>query len=127
MTGEHILIVEDEGLIALQLTEMLEKSGYRVSGPVHSGEKVLAGLRNPPVPDLILMDIALAGQLDGIETARQIRQTFPFLHFIFVTAYAPDRILDRLRDIAPDGIVTKPFNDTDLLGLIEKALKRKTR
>jgi CheY-like chemotaxis protein len=124
MTGETVLIVEDEGLIALHMTEMLEKAGYRVTGPAYSGEMVIREFMNPPVPDLVLMDIALAGNLDGIETARQIRQKFPAMPLIFVTAYTPDRTLDRMRDLAPDGVIIKPFEDTDLLALMEKALHR---
>ena len=124
MTGESILIVEDEGLIALHMTEMLEKAGYRVTGPAYSGEMALREIGKSPVPDLILMDIALAGKLDGIETARQIRQQFPAMPLIFVTAYSPDRILDRMREIAPDGVIIKPFQDTSLLALMEKALHR---
>jgi CheY-like chemotaxis protein len=124
MTGETILIVEDEGLIALHMTEMLEKAGYRVTGPAYSGEMVLREFMHRPVPDLVLMDIALAGKLDGIETARQIRQKFPALPLIFVTAYSPDRTLERMRDLAPDGVIIKPFEDTDLLDLMEKALHR---
>jgi CheY-like chemotaxis protein len=123
MTGENILIVEDEGLIALHMTEMLEKAGYRVSGPASSGETVLRELQKSPLPDLILMDIALAGQLDGIETARQIRRQFPLIRLIFVTAYSPERTLDRMREIAPDGVIIKPFNDTDLLSLVKNAMQ----
>ena len=124
MTGESILIVEDEGLIALHITEMLEKAGYRVTGPADSGEMVLSKFLIPPMPDLVLMDIALAGKLDGIETARQIRQQFPALPLIFVTAYSPERTLERLQDLEPDGIIVKPFEDTDLLSLMKKALRR---
>jgi two-component system, response regulator PdtaR len=124
MTGESILIVEDEGLIALHMTEMLEKAGYRVTGPASSGEMVLSKFLIPPMPDLVLMDIALAGKLDGIETARQIRQQFPALPLIFVTAYSPERTLERLQDLEPDGIIVKPFEDTDLLSLMKKALRR---
>jgi CheY-like chemotaxis protein len=124
MTGESILVVEDEGLIALHMTEMLEKAGYRVTGPASSGEMVLSKFLIPPMPDLVLMDIALAGKLDGIETARQIRQQFPALRLIFVTAYSPERTLERLQDLEPDGIIVKPFEDTDLLSLMKKALRR---
>jgi CheY-like chemotaxis protein len=122
MTGETILVVEDEGLIALHLSEMLEKAGYRVAGPAYSGEMVVRDFGKSSLPDLILMDIALAGKLDGIETARQIRQKFPAIPLIFITAYSPERILDRMREIAPEGVLIKPFSDTDLLALVKKAL-----
>jgi CheY-like chemotaxis protein len=124
MTGETVLVVEDEGLIALHLTEMLERAGYRVTGPAYSGEMVLREFLNPSAPDLVLMDIALAGKLDGIETARRIRQQCPALPLIFVTAYSPERTRERMQDLAPDGVITKPFEDTDLLALVEKTLHR---
>ena len=121
MTGETILIVEDEGLIALHLTEMLENAGYRVADPVYSGEMALLALEKSPGPDLILMDIGLAGSLDGIETARQIKRlhTVPL---IFVTAYFSESTLARMREVAPEGVIIKPFDDTDLLFLVRKAL-----
>jgi CheY-like chemotaxis protein len=85
---------------------------------------VLREIGKSPQPDLILMDIALAGKLDGIETARQIRQRYPAIHLIFVTAYSPERTLERMQDIAPDGVLIKPFSDTDLLALVKQALHR---
>jgi two-component system, response regulator PdtaR len=123
MTGETILVVEDEGLIALHLTELLERAGYRVPDPIFAGEMVLEMLEKSPEPDLILMDIGLAGSLDGIETARQIRQRFS-IPLIFVTAYTSDRMIERIREIAPDGVIVKPFVDTDLLALVRNAVRR---
>jgi len=125
MTGETILVVEDEGLIALHLTEMLEKAGYRMAGTVFSGESALRNLRESPLPDLILMDIGLAGSLDGIETARQVRRDFS-IPLIFVTAYTSERMLKRMHEVAPDGVIVKPFMDDDLLAVIAKAVARPT-
>ncbi len=121
MSGETILVVEDEGLIALHMTEVLEKAGYRVPGPAYSGEMALRALETSPVPDLILMDIGLAGTLDGIETARQIRKRFS-IPLIFVTAYTSERMLERIREVAPDGVLNKPFVDEELLALVGKAV-----
>ena len=121
MTGETILIVEDEGLIALHLTELLEKAGYRVEDPVFSGEMALQTLERSQKPDLILMDIGLAGQLDGIETARQILQRSS-VPLIFITAYTSERMLERMREVAPCGVVIKPFDDNDLLDRIRKTM-----
>ena len=123
MTGETILVVEDEGLIALHMTEVLEKEGYKVTGPAYSGEMVLRALETAPEPDLILMDIGLAGSLDGIETARQIRQRFS-VPVIFVTAYTSDATLERMRGVAPDGVIVKPFLDGELLSLVGKAVDK---
>ena len=99
MTGETILVVEDDGLIALYLTELMEKSGYCV-GSASSGEMVLQALKESPVPDLILMDVGLPGSLDGIETFRQIRRQFS-IPAIFITAYTSPAILERIWEVCP--------------------------
>ncbi len=121
MTGEIVLIVEDEGLITLHLTEILENVGYRVVDPAYSGEMALKAFQKSPLPDLILMDIGLAGSIDGIETARKIRQHWS-IPLIFVTAYTSEKMLARMRDVAPDGVLIKPFVDSELLDLVRKAL-----
>jgi two-component system, response regulator PdtaR len=121
LTDETILIVEDEGLIALHMTEMLEKAGYRVIDPAYSGEMALRALEMSPKPDLILMDIGLAGTLDGIETALQIRKRFS-IPLIFVTAYTSEDMLERIREVAPDGVIVKPFADEDVLTLVGKVV-----
>jgi CheY-like chemotaxis protein len=123
MTGESILVVEDEGLIALHLIELLEKAGYRVIGQAYSGDVVLRTLETSPLPDLILMDIGLAGSLDGIETARMIRQRFS-IPLIFVTAYSSETTLERMKEVAPEGVIFKPFIEKDLLDLVAKAMVR---
>jgi two-component system, response regulator PdtaR len=123
MTGENILIVEDEGLITLHLIQVLKKAGYRVTDPASSGEMALRTLETSPKPDLILMDIQLAGELDGIETARKIRERFT-VPLIFVTAYTSEHMLERMRMVAPYGVITKPFLQDDLLALIVKTLNR---
>jgi CheY-like chemotaxis protein len=119
MTGEGILVVEDDGLIALHLTETLENAGYRVIGPAFSGESVLQDFASSPPPDLILMDVGLAGSLDGIETAAQIRKRSP-VPIIFITAYSTERMLERMKDVSHHSIIQKPFTIADLLKLIRK-------
>ena len=123
MTGEIILIVEDEGLIALHLSELLEKAGYHVSAPAYSGEMVLRELGTSPLPDLVLMDIALAGSLDGIETARQIRQQYP-IPVIFLTAYSNQNRIDEAQKVSPFGYLKKPVLEDELLGAISRALAK---
>ena len=125
MTGERILVVEDDGLIALYLSELLEKAGYQIIGMASSGEEVLRTLKEFPKPDLILMDIGLAGSLDGIETARQIRQRFS-ISLIFITAYATGQKLEQMREVTPDGCIIKPFLEEDVLAVIRKAMDRRT-
>ena len=123
MTGKTILVVENEGLIFLYLTELLEKAGYRVIGQAYSGEMVLRAPDTSPEPDLILMDTGLPGSLDGIETARQIRLRSS-IPLIFVAAYISERMLERMQEVAPEGVIIKPFVDTDLLSVVREAVRR---
>jgi CheY-like chemotaxis protein len=125
MTGERILIVEDEGLIALHLTELLEREGYTIAGSGFAGEQVLKEMGTGPLPDLILMDIALAGQLDGIETARQIRARYD-LPVIFLTAYGDQSRIDAANEVSPYGFLIKPVMDDELLSTIRNAFDRRS-
>jgi len=121
MTQKLILVVEDEGLIALHLMEILTNAGYRVLEPVASGEEALRQLGNSPRPDLILMDITLDGSLDGIETTRKIRKmcTIPV---IFLTAHSNSLIISRAKEVSPCGYIVKPVMEKDLLEHVERAL-----
>lgn len=118
-----ILIVEDEGLIALHLMEILTNAGYRVLEPVACGEEALKQLEKIPQPDLILMDITLDGSLDGIETARQVRKRYT-IPVIFLTAHSNSLILTRAKDVSPCGYIVKPVMEKDLLEHVERALHR---
>lgn len=124
MTHTSILIVEDEGLIALHLMETLANAGYDVREPVSSGEEALRYVEQVPRPDLILMDITLDGQLDGIETASRIRSRYD-IPVIFLTAHSNDTIMNRAKDASPCGYVLKPVIEKDLLVHVEKALNQK--
>ena len=122
MTTQSILIVEDEGLIALHLMEILANAGYRVLDPIASGEEALRHLEKIPPPDLVLMDITLDGSLDGIETARQIRKkcTVPV---IFLTAHSNGHIIARAQEVSPCGYIIKPVMEKDLLEHVGRALR----
>ena len=126
ITVESILIVEDDGLIALYLTELMENTGYLIVGTVSTGEMVLRLLEDYLKPDLILMDIGLAGSLDGIETARRVRQKFS-VPVIFVTAYTSEITLERIQEIAPEGYIGKPFLDNEIHALIRKVLDQRAK
>jgi CheY-like chemotaxis protein len=84
----------------------------------------IGSLKESPAPDLILMDIGLAGSLDGIETLREIRKQFS-IPVIFITAYTSPAILERIREVRPDGYIVKPFMDSDLLALVRKILDQR--
>jgi CheY-like chemotaxis protein len=102
---KKILVVEDEQLVGLMLAEEVRQMGCEVIAVVTTGQAaVRAARRNPP--DAVLMDISLAGALDGIETARIIKngQDIPILFF---TGYHDRQLLDRARTVCPAGIVDK--------------------
>ncbi len=125
MTGENILVVEDDGLIALYLTALLEKTGYRVIGLASSGEMVLRMLEEVEKPDLILMDVGLAGSLDGIETARLVRLRFP-VPLIFLTGSLSESTLERMLAVEAEGCIVKPFQEGNLLAVVRKAMGQRT-
>jgi two-component system, response regulator PdtaR len=125
MTGEIVLVVDDEAIIVLHLTRLLKSAGYQVPKPAYSGEMALRAIETSQKPDLILMDVGLEGPLNGIETARQIRERFS-IPLIFVTAYTSEYIQDQMREVSPEGIIIKPLADKDLLDIIGKVLNRRT-
>ena len=118
----RILIVEDESIIALDLQTSLQHAGYAIVGVASSGEEAIA-LAQHQQPDLILMDIRLRGQIDGIEAAQKIReqQSCPV---VFLTAHTDSQTLDRAKLTDPFGYLTKPFDDHSLMTTIEIALAR---
>jgi signal transduction histidine kinase len=123
-TPATILVVEDEHVVALDLQVRLGRMGHRVA-VAHSGEEAVEQvLRNHF--DLVLMDIKLQGELDGIEAARTIRRGLD-IPVIYVTAYADNHTLDRARYTEPYGYVLKPFQDRELKAAIEIALQRHAR
>ncbi len=121
--NERILIVEDEGLIALHTEEMLAHAGYEVLAIVSRGEDALAYVAAPPLPDAILMDIGLAGSLNGIETARLIREKSD-IPVIFLSAYSDEAHLAEMREVSPCGYLTKPFTEMNLVAMLESTLGR---
>ena len=115
-----ILIVEDENIVALDMKMRLESLGYRVLGVVDSGPAALDFL-SVNTPDLVLMDIKLKGNVDGIETARLARERLD-VPIIFVTAFTDEQTLDRAKLASPYGYIVKPFHERELRIAIELAL-----
>lgn len=112
----RVVIVEDEAITAMATGAMLKRLGHEVLATVSSGEAALEAVRRGR-PDLVLMDIRLGGQLDGIETARRLRQSMK-VPVVFVTAYVDDQTRRRAADIAPLAFVAKPLDETDLHRLL---------
>jgi PAS domain S-box-containing protein len=120
MSKAGILIVEDSFIVAFHLRKTLEKEGYLVAGSEASGEEALLFLEKNR-PDVVLMDIMLNGQMDGIETARTIRSRFN-LPVIYLTALSDRETIQRAKITEPFGYLTKPFEERELFTAIEIAL-----
>jgi CheY-like chemotaxis protein len=120
--GTKVMIVEDEAVVALHLRQELTKLGYFVAGVATAGEQALKMVEEV-FPDVILMDIHIQGEMDGIETARRIPR---YLHIpvIYLTAYSEDSTLKRAGDTYPYGYLIKPFLDRELHASIKMALER---
>ena len=118
----NILIVEDELLIAKNIARKLEKNGYSISKIVSSGQAAI-DLIDQQKPDLILMDVAIKGEIDGIETATIIKSKLD-IPIIFLTAYANDETLDRASETGCYGYLIKPFRDKELQAAIKMALRK---
>jgi diguanylate cyclase (GGDEF)-like protein/PAS domain S-box-containing protein len=120
VVGETILVVEDEGIIALNLQRILTRFGFRVPETVETGQDALRVVEENP-PDLVLMDIQLRGEIDGIEAARRIRSRYD-LPIVYLTAFAEDVRLVQARQTEPYGYLIKPVQDRELRAAIEMAL-----
>jgi len=122
MNTTHILIVEDEVIVAEDLASKVRRLGYDIAGVVDEGEKAveMAGRLRP---DLILMDIRLNGKMDGIEAAGVIGRIHD-LPVIYLTAHSDDDTLARARLTGPFGYILKPFEERELTIQIEMALHK---
>lgn len=119
MNPLKILVVEDEGIVALEITESLEKLGYEVVGTADNFSETLDAI-TAKQPDLILMDVVLSGDKDGVEIARYVRQHFQ-IPVIFLTAYADPDTVQRGNATDPVGYLVKPIQEEDLYAAIETA------
>ena len=117
MDKKTILIVEDEVITAMEIESCLTDLGYKVSGIVNSGEKAIKRIAENGIK-LILMDIQLKGELDGIETTEIIRSKFN-IPVVFLTAHAEREEEIRSRLSFSFGFISKPFNDRELKSAID--------
>ncbi len=122
MTKTNVLIVEDEIIVAKNIETMLKGLDYDVVGICTSGEKAIKSVAETK-PDLVLMDIVLGGDIDGIQAAEKILEEFT-IPIIFATCYSDDDTLKRAKETAPYGYIIKPFQKKELLVAIEIALER---
>jgi PAS domain S-box-containing protein len=118
-----ILVADDKVVITTQLVERLTSMGYELVGRAYSGESAVEKARLLR-PDLILMDIAMPGKIDGINAAETIKAELD-IPVIFLTAYADDKFVERAKNVAPFGYILKPFQGNEIKAAIEVALYRK--
>src|ERR1035437_1352272 len=115
-----ILIVEDEKIVAMDIAGSLTSFGYEVSGIVASGKEAI-DLVEKNLPDLILMDIKIKGDIDGIQTAEILRSHYD-IPIVYLTAFADENTLSRARITAPYGYIIKPFDKKTAHNIIEISL-----
>jgi two-component SAPR family response regulator len=120
MTAVRILVVEDESIVAMDIRNCLTGHGYHVLGCVPSGEEAVARVAQSR-PDLVLMDIRLQGEMNGIEAARRIMESFE-VPSLFLTSYVDREMLAQAKGINAVGYVLKPFEDRELGVAVEMAL-----
>ena len=120
MNKPRILIVEDEEIVAADISEYLQQMGYLAVGQAASGEQAI-GLAGELRPDLVLMDIRLEGKMDGVVAAKEIRQRF-HIPSVFLSAYSEEATIQRAKLAEPFGYLLKPFEGRELRATIEMAL-----
>lgn len=122
MTKPKILISEDEVIIAEDIAASLEEMGYETCA-IDSGEDTIDMIRETQ-PDLVLLDINLRGDVDGVDIGSRIKEEF-HIPFIYLTAYADRATVDRAKKTEPDAFLVKPFDEKSLRSAIEIALYKR--
>jgi DNA-binding response OmpR family regulator len=115
-----VMIVEDDLLIAECMRNTLVNEGYIVFDPVDSRYQALEMVKNMK-PDLVLMDIRLEKQEEGIPIAQEIRKTY-LLPIIFITQLHDKEVFKQAKEVFPKSYLTKPYNDSDLIRAVELAI-----
>ena len=117
------MIVEDEAVIAIRLQERLTAMGYHVVGISYSGEEAMEQARRLR-PDLILMDIMIPDEMDGVAVATWVKTELD-IPVIFLTAFSEDKMIEKAKQAKPYGYIVKPFQDRELKACVEVALYKK--
>jgi two-component system, response regulator PdtaR len=120
--NKSILIVEDELIIAEDISSKLTRLGYKVLGVAVSADEAIAKIRQNP-PDLLLLDIHLQGAIDGIELARLVSDDWD-IPFIYLTAHADEPTYTRAIPTRPSAYLLKPFHESELIIALELALQQ---
>lgn len=120
MKDARIFIVEDDYVVAKNLSFLLENLGYQVQGIAETGEEGLLQIKKEK-PDLVILDIDLAGALNGIDVGRKLKEQFG-IPFIYITAHADGQTMTEALPTDPWAYLAKPFNENTLRSSIELAL-----
>ncbi len=121
VTEGTIFIVEDNPVIADLISWRLSEMGYRVAGIAEDSASAMIKV-NEIRPDLILMDINLPGEKDGIEVAQEIIDTYN-IPIVYISSILDERIMERAKVTKPRGYIVKPFTDNQLKATIEMAMQ----
>lgn len=125
MSKINVLVVEDESIVSKDIQHSLKKLGYNVVGSSATGEKAIE-LAGSEQPDIVLMDIMLKGEMNGIEAAENIKKSYS-IPVIFLTAYADESTLSKAKITEPYGYILKPFKEIDLHTTIEMAIYKHSK
>jgi len=117
-----VLIVEDETIVAKDIQQTLEKNNFEVIGIANNADTALNYI-SQQIPDIILMDIMIKGNMNGIELTYKIKEEYD-IPVIFLTAYSDTTTLDKVKFVEPYAYITKPFKNNDLISSIEITLYR---
>jgi len=120
MSAGRIYVVEDEAMIAMELCDRLQTLGYEVLGMASSGEQALREIAECK-PDLLLLDIKLAGALSGVEVARGLRERQLDPAIVFLTAFSDDDLMRQASELEPAGYLVKPFDERELHATLQVA------
>ncbi len=117
-----VLIIEDESIVAKDIQNILQKNNYEVIGIANNADTALNYLAQQ-MPDVILMDIMIKGNMNGIELSHKIKEEYD-VPIIFLTAYSDLPTLEKAKIVEPYAYITKPFKNSDILSAIEITLFR---
>ncbi|MFZ1311366.1 MAG: response regulator, partial [Chitinophagaceae bacterium] len=120
MSKFRVLIVEDEPVIAENISMYLDNNDFEVSGIAYDSGEAIEQLQNN-TPDAAILDINLESEEDGIDIANCINQKYQ-IPFLFLTSYSDKETLQRAKNVNPSGYIVKPFNEKTLLASLEIAI-----
>jgi len=126
MKEVNILIVEDESIVAIEIASYIKKLGYTVVDTCSNAEDAFNVIKEHTI-NIVLMDICIKGALDGVDTAKRIKEGHPHIEIIFLTAHLDDYNVDRAIELNPTAYLAKPFNREELRVFLKIALRKINR